>query len=57
MIYQWESLRERLLRFMRISPKKKMEWLREMQEFTLQASDKRTKAIRLQLRRNRTRQF
>jgi hypothetical protein len=55
MIYQWESLRERLLRFMRISPKKKMEWLREMQEFTLQASDKRTKAIRLQLRRNRTR--
>lgn len=55
MIYQWESLRERLLRFMRISPKKKMEWLREMQEFTLQASDKRTRAIRLQLRRNRTR--
>ncbi len=53
MIYKWESPKERLLRFMRISPKKKMEWLREMQEFTLKASDKRMRAIRLQLRKDK----
>ena len=53
MIFKWESPKERLLRFMRINPKKKMEWLRQMQEFTLHVSDKRMKAIRTQLRRKK----
>lgn len=33
MICKWESREERLLRFMRISPKKKLEWLLEINEF------------------------
>jgi hypothetical protein len=33
MIFKWESQEQRLKRFMRISPKKKMEWLYQMHEF------------------------
>jgi hypothetical protein len=33
MICKWESREERLLRFMKISPKKKLEWLLEINEF------------------------
>jgi hypothetical protein len=33
MISKWENEEERLLRFMKISPKKKLEWLLEMNEF------------------------
>ena len=41
MIYKWESDEERLKRFMKIPLKKKMEWLRQMQEFTLKYTTKR----------------
>ncbi len=53
MIYKWETDEKRLTRFMKISPKKKMEWLREMNETLLKVSTKRTKAIRQKLRESR----
>lgn len=51
MIYQWESQNERLLRFMKIPPQQKMEWLYQMHEFMLRTSSRRLKAIRLELRK------
>jgi len=53
MIYKWESEEERLLRFMRISPKKKMEWLRQMNEFIAKSSTDRSRLIRRRLRESR----
>jgi hypothetical protein len=53
MIYKWETDKERLLRFMKISPLKKMEWLREINEFVLKSSTKRSKAIRRKMREMR----
>jgi hypothetical protein len=53
MIYKWETDEERLTRFMKISPKKKMEWLRQMNEFVHKTSTKHTRAIRQKLRKSR----
>ncbi len=54
MIYdQWESEQEKLLRYMRIPPKAKMEWLRQMNEFSLKASTKKIRDIRKKLREER----
>jgi hypothetical protein len=53
MIYKWESEEERLLRFMRISPKTKMEWLREMNDFIAKSSTERSRLIRRRLRETR----
>jgi hypothetical protein len=50
MIFEWETEEERLSRFMKIPPKKKLEWLREMHEFMVKCSSKRTKSIRRKLR-------
>jgi len=50
MIFEWETEEERLLRFMQIPPKKKLEWLRQMHEFMVKCSSKRTKMIRWKLR-------
>lgn len=50
MTFQWESQEERLLRFMRISPKKKLEWLQQMHEFMCLASTKKRKNIFWKLR-------
>lgn len=50
MIFKWESEEERLLKFMRISPKKKMEWLRQMNEFLQKAGGKRRNEIFRRLR-------
>lgn len=50
MIFKWESEEERLKQFMKIQPKKKMEWLREMQEFTLKYTTKRERKLRQKLR-------
>jgi hypothetical protein len=52
MIFEWESEEERLLRFMKIPPKKKLEWLHEMHEFMVKCSSKRIKSIRWKLRGN-----
>ena len=50
MTFDWETEEERLLRFMKIPPKKKLEWLHEMREFMVKCSSKRTKLIRRKLR-------
>lgn len=50
MIFNWETEEERLLKFMRISPKKKLEWLYQMNRFMLKFSSKRQRAIRQKLR-------
>lgn len=34
MKFGWESEKERLVRFAKISPKQKLEWLQQMNEFT-----------------------
>jgi len=51
MIFKWENEEERLLRFMKIPPKKKLEWLRQMNEFIVKCSSKRSKLIRWKLRK------
>lgn len=51
MIFKWESEDERLLRFIKISPKKKLEWLHQMHKFIVKSSSKRTKLIRWKLRK------
>jgi hypothetical protein len=51
MIFEWETEEERLLRFMKIPPKKKLEWLCQMHEFMVKCSSKRTKLIRWKLRK------
>jgi len=35
MIFSWETEDKRLLRFMKIRPKRKLEWLLEMNKFAL----------------------
>ena len=50
MIFKWETEKERLLRLMKISPKKKLEWLREMHEFVSKFTSKNNKTIRQKLR-------
>ena len=47
---KWESSEERLLRFMKISPRKKLEWLREMNVFAAKFLPKKNKIIRQKLR-------
>lgn len=52
MIFKWESQEERLLKSMNISPKRKMEWLRQMNELSRKVSTKKRMDIRRQLRGN-----
>ncbi|HEX7400819.1 MAG TPA: hypothetical protein VF369_01450 [candidate division Zixibacteria bacterium] len=53
MTFRWETEDERLLRSMKIPPKKKLEWLREMNEFIEKCSSKRTMRMRKKLRETR----
>lgn len=53
MIFKWVSDEERLKRWMRISPKKKMEWLHEMHELFSKHVSKREKKFRRKLREMR----
>jgi len=50
MTMKWRINTEQLLRGMRISPTKKMEWLREAHEFFSKASSKKTQKLRRHLR-------
>lgn len=50
MMFDWESMEERLLRFMKISPKKKLEWFRQMNEFNAKFLLKKTQKIQQRLR-------
>jgi hypothetical protein len=49
-MFKWETEKEKTLRLAKISPKKKMEWLREMNEFMVKASSKKVLKIRQRLR-------
>lgn len=51
MIFEWETQEERLLKFMKIPPKKKLEWLRQMNEFIVKISSKHDKLMRWKLRK------
>jgi hypothetical protein len=53
MTFEWETEEERLKRHIKISPKKKLEWLRQIHEFTVNCSSKRTMRIRWKLREMR----
>ena len=50
---QWESRDEKLLRYMKIPPKKKMEWLKEMNESLDRLSTRRLRRIRQKIREER----
>lgn len=53
MIFEWEGEEERRLRLMKISPKKKMEWLLQMNEFIARSMSDRDRKIRRENRENR----
>jgi len=53
MIFKWETEEERLLRFMKMPPKKKLKWLRHMNKFMVKCSTKHSKLIRWKLREMR----
>ena len=46
----WESEEEKIARYMKIPAKKKLEWLRQMHEFTVKNSSKKMLALRWKLR-------
>ncbi len=47
---QWQTEEERLLKLMRIPPKKKLEWLAQMHKFILKSSSSQTLRLRWKLR-------
>ena len=51
MRFRWETEEEQLKRFMKIPAKKKLEWLREMNQFSSRYLSKKTRAVYLQLRK------
>ncbi len=52
MIFKWETEREKILRGAKISPEKKLEGIRLMNEFADQALTMRQKRIRQNLKQN-----
>lgn len=53
MIFKWENQEERLLRFISIAPKKKLEWLRQMHDFLCKGLTKKQRYIYHRLREDR----
>ena len=53
MKFGWESSEERLLRFTKIPPMKKLEWLQQMNEFTRKFLPKRQRKLWRKLREAR----
>ncbi|MFA4854528.1 MAG: hypothetical protein WC616_04165 [Candidatus Omnitrophota bacterium] len=49
-MFKWETEEERLLRHMKIPPKKKLQWLYEMNKFLDKYTPKKYKAMRRKLR-------
>ncbi len=49
-MFKWETQEERLLKFMAIPPKKKLEWLRQMHEFIRLAYTKKQRNLYYRLR-------
>ncbi len=52
-LFKWESEEERLLKFMNVHPKKKLEWLYQMNKFVDKYSTKQNKLIRQKIRETR----
>ena len=52
MVYKWENVEERVLRHLRMSPLKKMEWLREMNEFKKKYAPKISRVVHRKLKEN-----
>jgi len=52
-MYKWEKEDERLLRFMKISPQQKLEWLRKMNAFIYKFSSQEKLALRRKLKEER----
>jgi hypothetical protein len=50
MIFKWETEEERISRFMKIPPRKKLEWLFQMHNFIAKFSPKYREAFRRKLR-------
>ena len=50
MNFNWETRDEKLLKYISIPPKRKLEWLYKMHEFTLKFASKKTKKIFWKLR-------
>lgn len=50
MIFKWETNKERLLRFMKISPQKKLERLSQINKFLIKFSSKKINKIRHKVR-------
>jgi hypothetical protein len=46
MKFGWETEKEKLLRYMNVPHRKRLEWLQEMHTFTVKASSKRMLSIR-----------
>jgi hypothetical protein len=53
MLYKWENEEERILRFMKIPPLKKLEWLYQMNKFMGKFLSKRQRAIQQKLKESR----
>jgi len=54
MIFKWQSQEDKLLKFMKIPPKKKLEWLYQMHVFLCNAFTKKQKDIFWKLRQNKS---
>jgi hypothetical protein len=52
-MFEWETEEERLLRFMRIPPKKKLQWLYQMHKFFCQTLTKKKRDLYQKLRESR----
>lgn len=52
MIFEWETTEERLNKFIKIPPKEKMEWLRQMLEFIDKFSTKSVLELKRKLKEN-----
>jgi len=52
-VYEWETKKERVLKFMKIPPKHKLEWLQDMHDFVVQASSEEDLKLRWKLRKIR----
>lgn len=50
MTFNWESEKERLLKFIKIPAKKKLEWLYQMNEFVTKCSSKKDLSNRRKFR-------
>lgn len=50
MIYKWENEKDRLIRFMKVSAKRRMEWLYQMHKFTRLAYSAKQREIFWKLR-------